>query len=199
MRPVTIAGLFVALTHAGPAIAQADPGRNGFSGFHAGPEAGLVEHHFYIAETGPGGSQATGRYYRAWAPGAGLFVGYDVPVGGRVVIGAEASLSVGGGAPEARFADGRSYVADPRYGYKVTGRAGWRFGEDTLLYGTLGYGGHHYRVEAVGVGNAEPSGHSFTIGAGVEHRLSRTIGVRLDFKHLDNQMSQLLVGLPVRF
>jgi hypothetical protein len=42
-------------------------------------------------------------------------------------------------------------------------------------------------------------GSSFVVGGGVEHRLSARAGVRLDFKHLDNQMSQLLLGVPFRF
>jgi outer membrane immunogenic protein len=202
MRGLAVIMVPLALAHAGPAVAQADAaqgGQDSFSGFYAGPEYGLVEHHFYIRETNPAAGASRGRYYRSWSSGGGLFAGYDIPIGNRLVVGAEASAVFGGDAPEARFPDGSSYVADPRYGYKFGVRLGRRVGDRTLLFGSAGYGGHHYRVRAVGVGNSKPSGHSFTVGAGIEHRLSPKIGIRLDFKHLDNQMSQLLVGVPVRF
>ncbi|WP_158266427.1 outer membrane protein [Allosphingosinicella deserti] len=170
-----------------------------FSGAYAGPEFGMVEHHFYIRETNPLLAASRGRYYRSWSAGGGFFAGYDLAVGARFVLGGEASVVFGGNAPEARFSDGSSYRAAPRYGYKVGIRLGRRFGGETLLYGHAGYGGYHYRVRAAGVSNPNPSGHSFTIGAGVERRLSSKIGVRIDLRHLDNQMSQLLIGLPARF
>lgn len=171
---------------------------NSFSGFYAGPEAGLHEHHFYLEETA--GQSTRGRYYRGWGVGGGAFVGFDHPVSSRIRLGAEAGVSVGGSSPEARFPDGSFYVAKPRYGVRATGKVGFLLTDRLMAYGTLGYGGHRYRVRTSGnIANAKEWGDSFTIGAGVEYRASDKVGVRLDFRHLDNQMSHWLIGIPIRF
>ena len=71
-----------------------------------------------------------------------------------------------------------------------------------MAYGTLGYGGYRYRVAGTApVRNSDERGwgSSFTIGAGFEYRPTDRFGVRVDFRHLDNQMSHLLIGVPVRF
>ncbi len=171
-----------------------------FTGFYAGPEAGLHEHHFYLEEIGANAQTSRGRYYRGWGVGGGAFAGVDHAVSDRVRIGAEAGVGIGGNSPEARFADGSFYIAKPRYGVRATAKLGYLLTDRVMAYGTLGYGGHRYRVRTSGnIANAEEWGTSFTIGAGLEYRAGDTIGVRLDFRHLDNQMSHLLVGIPVRF
>lgn len=114
-------------------------------------------------------------------------------------MGIEASALVGGAKNEAIFTDGTLYRAKPRFGYRIVGRLGRRVGDRGLAYVTAGYGGHRYRVETNGVDNAESSGHSFVLGAGGEYRVTERIRIRLDFKHLDNQSNQLLLGMPVRF
>jgi len=109
-------------------------------------------------------------------------------------------VSVGGNNPTAHFADGTYYTQHPRFGYRATAKAGYLLSDRLMAYGTFGYGGHKYRLGGTAdIDNAHEWGSSFTIGAGFEYRLSRAVGVRLDFRHLDNQMSHILIGVPIRF
>ena len=197
---LTYCALAIAVT-AAPGLAAAqgnDPAA--FTGAYAGPELGAHEQHVFLEETNVATGATRGRYYRAWGVGGGAFAGYEWPIARRVRIGLEASLSVGGASPVARFADGTSYAQHPLWGLRGTGRAGYLLTDRLLAYGTFGYGTHHYRLEnGAGVTDVHTWAGSFTIGAGFEYRLSRRIGVRLDFRHLDNSMSHVLVGLPIRF
>lgn len=171
-----------------------------FVGVYAGPEAGLHEHHVYIDETDVATGETRGRYYRAWGFGGGAFAGGDLALTQRIRVGVEGGVSVGGRGPRADFADGSFYAARPRYGFRATAKAGYVLAPRLLAYGTFGYGGHRYRVRAsADFGRPDDWGSSFTVGGGAEYRLSRQVGVRIDFRHLDNQMSHLLVGLPIRF
>lgn len=127
------------------------------------------------------------------------FGGYDIPVSPRIRLGGEIGISIGGASPVARF-DVGTYRQRPQWGYRATAKVGHLVGRRTLAYGTFGYGGHRYRIDnRAGVLDAHPWGSSFTVGAGVEHRLSDRASVRLDFRHLDNSMSHLLIGVPIRF
>lgn len=171
-----------------------------FTGAYAGPELGAHEHHFYINVTDLRTNQTEGRYYRAWGVGGGAFAGYDFAVAGRVRLGVEAGVSVGGNNPVARFPDGTTYTQHPRFGYRATAKAGYLLGDRLLTYGTFGYGGHRYRLGGTAeVADAHEWRSSFTIGAGFQYRVSRRVDLRLDFRHLDNSMSHILIGVPVRF
>ncbi len=182
------------------AIGQAQRPMNNFTGVYAGPEFGAHEHHFYIKQTDPRTNQSSGRYYRGWGVGGGAFAGYDLAAGERVRLGVEAGVSVGGNNPVARFSDGTSFTQHPRYGYRATAKAGYLLDDRLLAYGTLGYGGHRYRLRGTTfVEGARQWQSSFTIGAGFQYRLSDRVDLRLDFRHLDNSMSHLLIGIPVRF
>jgi outer membrane immunogenic protein len=183
-----------------PAAAWAQESPAPFTGAYAGPEIGAHEHHAYFEETQYPSGTTTGRYYRAWGLGGGAFAGYDLAVTPRVRLGAEVGLSVGGGSPSATFSDGTTFSIHPRWGYRVTGKAGYLLNDRLMTYGTFGYGGHHYRHEGTAsVADYSDWGSSFTIGAGFQYRLSDHVDLRLDFRHLDNQMSHILVGVPIRF
>lgn len=186
-----------------PAAADAQPAGQAaevaFTGPYAGAEIGAHEHHFYIKTSNRAGDLIDGRYYRAWGIGGGAFAGYDAAVAPRVRIGGEVGISLGGDNPVARLEAG-TYSQHPRWGYRATAKIGYLIGERLLAYGTFGCGGHRYRIaNAAGVLDAHEWGSSFTIGAGAEYRLSDGAGVRLDFRHLDNSMSHILIGVPVRF
>lgn len=185
---------------AGSAAVQPNVAADAFTGPYAGLEVGAHEQHFYIDVTDVRTGATDGRYYRAWGVGGGAFVGYDHEVTDRVRIGVEAGLSVGGDNPEALFADGTTFTQRPRFGYRLTSKVGFLLTDRLLAYGTLGYGGHYYRAGGTAVvERVDESQSSFTIGAGVEYRFSKRVGMRLDFRHLDNSMSHILVGVPVRF
>jgi outer membrane immunogenic protein len=171
-----------------------------FTGAYAGPQIGAHEHHFYLNVTDAPGGQTKGpllsRMGYRWRRIRRLRYSSGQS-------GASRHRSRGQrwrNNPVARFPDGTSYTQHPRYGFLATGKVGYLLSDRFLAYGTLGYGGHRYRLGGSAlVENAREWGSSFTIGAGLEYRASDRVGVRLDFRHLDNQMSHLLIGVPIRF
>ena len=194
----------VALAAAGSAAlaataAAAAPAGDAFAGPYAGAEAGLVEHHIFL-ETQAGGTTIDEGYHRSWGAGGGAFVGHDFALSRTLRLGGEAGLTLGGETNRVAFAGGTSLALKPRYGYRLTLRAGAVAGRRLFLFASGGYGGNRYRVtNTAGVTGVDESGSSFIVGAGAEYRLSPSVGLRLDFKHVDNQSNQLLLGVPVRF
>ncbi|MEP9359966.1 outer membrane beta-barrel protein [Sphingomonas sp. KR3-1] len=177
------------------AMAQAEAP---FTGTYVGGEAGALEHHIYL-ETQSGGT-TTGRYHRAWGVGGGLFVGHDVVVSEHFRIGGEAGLTTGGGDNVVPFAGGAELRLEPRYGYRVSLHGGVVLGSSLFVYASGGYGGNNYRIRnTAGVADVHEWGSSFVVGAGAEYRISPRLGIRIDYKHVDNQSHQFFVGVPVRF
>lgn len=169
-----------------------------FTGPYAGAEAGIIEHHFYL-EASSGGTVVSKGYHRSWGAGGGAFAGADLAVSRRLRLGVEAGATVGGATNRAAFPAGISLALDPSHGYRLTARGGLVVGSDLLLYASGGYGGNSYRVSnSAGVTGVDKSGSSFIVGGGAEYRLSRRVGLRLDYKHVDNQTHQFFVGIPVR-
>ncbi|HEX8533969.1 MAG TPA: outer membrane beta-barrel protein [Allosphingosinicella sp.] len=200
MNYVTTLFAAALLSCATAAAAQSEPAPEAFTGAYAGSELGAHEHHFYLNVTDLGTNRTEGRYYRAWGVGGGAFAGFDFALAERVRLGLEAGVSLGGNNPVARFADGTTYTQHPRFGYRATGKVGYLLRPRLLAYGTFGYGGHKYRLGGTAkVADVHEWGSSFTIGAGFQYRVSRRVDVRLDFRHLDNAMSHILIGVPVRF
>jgi outer membrane immunogenic protein len=170
-----------------------------FTGAYAGAEAGVIDHHFWLSEAA-GGVTVSDRYYRDKDLGGGVFAGYDHAIGRRLRIGGEVALTTGGGDPAATFSDGSTFQATPRYGYRLTARAGVVAAPWLMLYANGGYGGNRYRLRGTArVADAHEWGSSFLVGAGLEVRASDRIGIRFDFKHVDNQSNQWLLGVPIRF
>jgi outer membrane immunogenic protein len=171
-----------------------------FIGPYAGIEAGAREDHDYFNIIDLQTGQAVSRYYRAVGPSAGAFAGYDVAIAEHVRIGGEAGINIGGGRDVARSPSGvRFFEQHPRYGYRLSVRAGYVATPRLLLYGTGGYGGNRYRIDYnPGIAGVYQWGSSFIVGGGAEYRVSRRVAVRVDFKHVDNQASQLMLGIPIR-
>jgi outer membrane immunogenic protein len=183
---------------AGSAAAAA-PADADFTGPYAGAEAGIIEHHYFL-ETTAGGAIVNRGYRRSWGAGGGVFAGHDFAVSRRLRVGGEAGLVLGGATNRTVFADGSSLALKPRWGYRLTLRGGALLGSRLFAYAIGGYGGHRYRVSnSAGVTGVEESGSSFIVGAGAQYRLSRRAGLRFDYRHLDNQTHEFLVGVPVRF
>ena len=171
-----------------------------FVGGYAGVEAGLMDHHYWLTETAASGAVLSDRYYRDKDFGGGVFAGYDFAVAPRIRIGGEVALTTGGGDPEAVFSDGTTFIKKPRYGYRLVARAGFVPVDRVLVYANGGYGGNRYRLGgSASVADAHEWGSSFIVGAGMEVRASDRIGLRFDFKHVDNQSNQWLLGVPIRF
>lgn len=182
---------------ASPAIAQ-DPA---FIGPHAGVEAGVLEHHFGILVE-ENDVLVRDEYQRSWGAGGGAFAGYDFELSARARFGIEAAVVVGGDTNTARITQNATELSlSPRWGYRLTGRAGLLVRPNVLVYVSGGFGGHRYKLRSNSAGVARPplSGDSFILGGGVEYQATPRIGVRFDFKHLDNQTNQFFVGVPIRF
>lgn len=187
--------LLVLLAAPAPALAQnAQP----FTGLHAGIQAGLLSHHFYLERT-QGGQVLDGRYFRSYGLGGGAFAGHDWALGSRWRAGVEAGLTFGGTDVVAAVGPGELRQS-PRYGYRLTARGGVVAADRLWLYGVGGYGGNRYRItNSANVSDVSEWGSSFIVGAGAEYRVSDRFGVRLDFRHTDNQSNEVLLGIPVRF
>lgn len=182
------------LAIATPAAAQQ------FTGAYAGLEAGLIDHHYWLTETGASGAVLSDRYYRDKDVGGGAFAGYDIAVAPRIRLGGEIAVTTGGGDPEAVFSNGTTFRQTPRYGYRLAARAGFVPVESVLLYASGGYGGNRYRRGGTtAVAETHDWSSSFLVGAGVEWRASERIGLRFDFKHVDNSSNQWMLGVPIRF
>ena len=180
-----------------PAVAMAQA-EAPFTGTYVGVEAGALEHHIYLEPQG--GNGTAGRYYRAWGAGGGVVVGHDIAVGEHLRIGGEAGVTAGGGDNVVRFAGGSELRLAPRYGYRVSLHGGAVIGSALFVYASGGYGGNRYRIRnTAGVTGVSEWGGSFEVGAGVEYRISPRLGIRVDYKHVDNQTHQFFVGVPVRF
>ncbi len=192
-----VSSIVVAILSASAAHAEERP----FTGALAGIEAGAREDHDYFNLIDLQSGQSISRYYRAVGPSAGAFAGYDVAIAEQIRIGGEVGINLGGGRDVARLPSGvRFFEQHPRYGYRLSVRAGYLATPRLLLYGTGGYGGNRYRIDFnPGFSGVYQWGSSFIVGGGAEYRLSRRAGVRVDFKHVDNQASQLMLGLPIRF
>jgi len=170
-----------------------------FAGPYAGVEAGLIEHHLFL-QTQVGGTTVAEGYRRSWGAGGGAFAGHDFAVSRQIRVGGEAGLTVGGATNRTQFAGGTSLALKPRHGYRLTLRAGALLGSRLFGYASAGYGGNRYRVgNSAGVTDVDGSASSFVVGTGAEYRLSRRFGLRIDYKHVDNQTHQFFLGLPVRF
>ncbi|MEG3178287.1 outer membrane beta-barrel protein [Sphingomonas sp. RB3P16] len=172
-----------------------------FTGPFAGIESGAREDHIFFDVTNYTLGQTISRYYRAVGPSGGVFAGYDVAVAEKLRLGGEVGLNIGGGRQVARLPDGtRFFEQHPRYGYRLSVRAGYLATPRLLLYATGGYGGNRYRFDYnPGIAGVDEWGSSFIVGGGAEYRVSRRAAVRIDFKHVDNQTSQLMLGIPIRF
>ncbi|WP_010218734.1 outer membrane protein [Sphingomonas sp. PAMC 26621] len=193
---VTFVGI-VAILSAPSASAQA----RSYTGPFAGIEAGAREDHVFFDVANLDTGETLSRYYRAVGPSGGAFVGYDVAVAQNVRIGGEVGVNIGGGRPVARLPDSRRFFEEhPRYGYRLSLRAGYLATPRLLLYATGGYGGNRYRIDFnPGIPDIHQWGSSFIVGGGMEYRFRDRTAVRIDFKHVDNQASQLMLGVPIRF
>jgi outer membrane immunogenic protein len=197
---VKLFGIATVLALAVQGSAAAAREREPFAGPFAGLEGGVLEHHYGVVVQ-VNGVTVRDDYQRSWGVGGGVFVGGDVAVSERIRLGIEGGLVVGGATNTAVIPGGGEFSLQPRWGYRLTARAGVVVSPELLVYATGGFGGHRYNLatNSAGLTNPPLSGDSFIIGGGVEYRVTDRIGIRFDFKHLDNQTNQFFVGLPIRF
>ncbi|MDJ0277187.1 outer membrane beta-barrel protein [Sphingomonas sp. 2R-10] len=183
--------------HARDRSARADGAA--FTGGYVGIEAGARQHRFQLELTEPRFGTTETRTYDATGFGGGAFAGYDLALASRLRLGAEVALVAGGGSPVARVGS-RSYREEPQWGYRVGGRLGYVVGNRALVYAAAGFGAERNDFrDGLGVDGADRWSSGVSYGGGVEYRLSRRVGVRLDYREVGGVSRALTLGVPVRF
>ncbi|WP_172448579.1 outer membrane protein [Caulobacter mirabilis] len=134
-------------------------------------------------------------------------VGYDIPIGERLVLGAEGGLSKGGESLSLGNKLGRRTL-DPELSWDVSARLGMAVSSDFMIYGRAGYAWQRVkdRTEinspAKTIEDTRTEG-GLLYGAGVETRLNSNLLVRLEYDRAefgDNLSSQKLqVGVSLGF
>lgn len=193
---VATGAAMVASAMPGHAQSRAD---TAFTGGYAGVEAGVQEHHFKLEITVPMFDVTETNTYRSRGVTGGGFAGFDLAVAPRVRVGAEAAVTTGGTEAVARLGNG-VYAEDPQWGYRIAARVGYVVADRALVYASVGYGAQRSRLtDDFGIENTANWRHSVTFGGGVEGRLSRNVGVRLEYRQLATVNRTLMLGLPIRF
>lgn len=184
---LTILAAGTAMAAATPALAQDDPSTS-FSGLRVGAEVGY-DH----IRSGSSVDNDTTRNLKQSIDGVeyGAVVGYDVPVGERLRVGAEASYAGSSaswdnnnGVPNT-FNLGRVKADRDIY---VGGRIGYVASPRTMLYVKAGYTNQRYGLEGTD-GTTSLSQRldtdGYRVGAGVEYAISKNgyIGAEYRYSH----------------
>ena len=187
------------------AVAQERRVHRPFSSWMVGAEAGTLEHHAAatVFQYDSGGELGTNRRvtFNSHGVGGGLFGGHDWAISDRARVGIEVSGAIGGKTNMYAYNGGR-LLLEPRYGLKLAARAGYVLTPRMMVYGLTGYGIGHYDVRdtiPVRASQTLKDQSGLLLGGGAEYRVDQRFGVRLDYKHVDNDSGQLFVGIPVRF
>ena len=142
---------------------------------------------------------------------AGGAVGYDIAIGKRVTIGAEAGIGwmVAGNAEVGPFPptvlDNYKYSAGRDI--DVSGRLGYALSPKTLIYGKAGWASQSHHVETSSGQSGEWKSDGLRVGAGLEQKLTSNVYAKAEYRYTryeDNgpdkkDRHQLLTGIGVRF
>ncbi len=122
---------------------------------------------------------------------AGVHLGYDHRLGGHAVAGVEASMSglVLSTNSRSLIHAPSLYLSQANWLASLTGRLGWAEGP-WLVYLRGGYAATHVKFtgletaanDSVHVGGVR---HGWTIGGGVEYRITQQVGVGVEYGHFD--------------
>jgi len=132
--------------------------------------------------TTPTVNNFTNRDTATWF-GAGLFAGYNFPVGPHVVLGGELGLDFGGGSLDLNpFTPGDRI--SPQRTITATARAGVRLSNRSLVYVRGGYANARFNLEA-GANSVGTSRDGWTFGPGAELLLNDNLSARVEYRHSD--------------
>jgi outer membrane immunogenic protein len=139
----------------------------------------------------------------------GAFAGYDLKLGSRVVVGAEAGIQAGTDDSIVRTSDAGRVLLDPRYSFDLTARAGYLVGDNTLLYARGGYANARVRTsieDVAGIRTASSHRDGWLVGGGIERSLADNVSARVEYRYADLgegdgrfDRHQALVGVAFRF
>lgn len=182
----------------GSSAASAQDATSAFTGMHAGAGVGMVTHAFEIEET-VNGVDRTRDSSRSGVGGT-VFVGHDIRIGRRLVLGAQAAVDFGGRSVTERSAF-YSYTIDPKIGFGVTARLGYAASSRLLLYAGAGLGGQNYDQRVTGAAAVNPDldhVRSVLVRGGAEYTLARRVSARLELTGM-NGRAQVMLAVPIRF
>ncbi|WP_312164274.1 porin family protein [Phenylobacterium sp.] len=183
----------------GATAASAEP----FQGFHAGVGVGgskLQSQDNIPGFTRKADDDAKGFTYRG-------FVGYDIKLSERVVLGVEAGVSNGDKKIESRVDTARVKV-DPGVGYDVTGRLGLVATDNLMVYGRAGWAREKFEREIRFSNNSavlhnDKDANGALFGVGAEYALSDNVAVRAEYDRTnfkdDRKRDRLMVSAAYRF
>lgn len=197
--------LATALTFAAGAIpgaASAEPFNGPFVGIQAGgnrDELGTVQ--------SQAGDLAIDRSQDSFTGGG--FIGYDLKVAPRIVIGGEAGIGISTDDAIARTGTGAALRVNPRMSYDASVRAGYLVTDRTLVYARGGYHAISARTTAAQSGselrNTETFG-GWMVGGGVERAFTDNVSARIEYRYSDLnggnnrfERHQALLGVAWRF
>jgi outer membrane immunogenic protein len=201
MKKPPFALLALATTMIASTAALAAP----FDGPYVGIQAGLSRDKIGGAGTDLGG--VTKDESQSSLSG-GLFAGYDVPIGHRVVVGGELGLQASANDAISATAGGETVVLDPKRQIDATARVGYLLDPSLFVYARGGYTNVRARTSsgpaASGIGRTKDVG-GWTLGAGVERKLTSTVSARAEYRYASFSQDQALhqqeglVGLAYHF
>jgi outer membrane autotransporter protein len=110
-------------------------------------------------------------------------VGYDLPIGNSVIVGAE--LGVGSGGRDIKTVQGTSrFVTNPGVTVDATARLGFKPVNKLLIFGKAGWAFQRVKSQLdtpAGIVNGRSNEHGVLWGAGTEWAITPNISLRSDF------------------
>jgi opacity protein-like surface antigen len=156
-----------------PAIAQ------GLEGAYAGVELGAQSQNIEFSARPAVGAVARGEADN-YSAIYGAFGGLGTTLADSFYLGGELSVGAGGRDAARQLASNRVSVS-PELRFSATGRAGYLFGEGSLLYAKGGWEMQRYEVTAPGGRKTSADFAGAIIGIGFEQQVGEALSLRAEF------------------
>lgn len=135
----------------------------------------------------------------------GAFAGYNFQLDNNIVLGIEGDFQYNWNEASIRGADiGTDWAG------AVRGRVGYAF-DDALIYGAAGWTASRGYVDAPGASEKTKTLNGYTVGAGVDYKVTQNIFVRAEYRFndygteriggvdFDDQQHQAILGVGFKF
>jgi len=181
MRPSLVTALVLA-----SAVLIGRPGfAETFNGPFVGAQAGWSEDRLSRTQTSLGRLVGSGHHSSI---AVGGFAGYDYKLTNRIVIGAEAGLSVGTDDALTGGDIGTRFMVDPKRSIDLSARAGYLIDDRTLIYGRAGYSNVKERARLLSASehlSDSDTRDAWFLGAGLEREVMPKVTTRLEYRYSD--------------
>jgi outer membrane immunogenic protein len=111
----------------------------------------------------------------------GVFAGYDWHLAPHIVVGTQAELNF----PISSHINNGYATIDSKRSIDLSARAGYLFGDKTLVYGRAGYSNVRASVNLPDEAYASGSQNGWMLGAGVERAVTKNITGRIEYRYTD--------------